>query len=172
MPSVPPDLTWLDLTWLDNFCQFIEYTEAFVVQWEVNTTLEMPTKFAIYTKCNESPLLSERYTLCGAKAGIGIDAEPITITVDPWTGRPESFLRFTVVPKSSQVKHKKDKVMISKCKKSFLLCFLIESLLVSFFAVYLRSVFLIVFLIVFNLDLIHPWGPLGEAHGAHELSGG
>ena len=79
-----------------------------MVQWEVNTTLEKPTNFAIYTKCNESPLLSERYTLCGAKPGIGIDAKPITITVDPWSGRPESFLRFTVVPKSSQVKHKKD----------------------------------------------------------------
>ena len=56
--------------------------------------------------------------------------------------------------------------MISKCKKSFLLCFLIENLVV-FFAVYL-----LVFLIAFNLDLILFGGTLGEAHGAHELSGG
>ena len=83
-----------------------------MVQWEVNTTLEMPTNFAMWTKCSESPLLSERYTLCGATPGIGIDVEPITITVDPWTGRPESLLRFAVVPKSSKVKDKKDKVMI------------------------------------------------------------
>ena len=79
-----------------------------MVQWGVATTLEMPTNFAIYTKCNESPLLSERYTLCGAKAGIGIDAKPITITVDPWSGRPESLLRFTVVPKSLEVKDEED----------------------------------------------------------------
>ena len=97
-----------------------------MVQWEVATTLEMPTNFAIYTKCNESPLLSERYTLCGATPGIGIDAKPITITVDPWSGRPESFLRFTVVPKSSQVKDKKDKVMIFlKCKNHGLLFFFV-----------------------------------------------
>ena len=79
-----------------------------MVQWEVNTTLEMPTNFAMCTKCNESPLLSERYTLCGATPGIGIDVEPITITVDPWSGRPESFLRFTVVPKSLEVKDEED----------------------------------------------------------------
>ena len=80
------------------------------MQWGISTNLEMPREdFAMYTKCNESPLLSERYTLCGAKAGI--DGEPITIQVDPWSGRPESLLRFTVVPKK-EVEDKKDKVMI------------------------------------------------------------
>ncbi len=79
------------------------------MQWEVPTNLEVPRDFANYTKCKESPLLSERYKLCGAANGF--DTKPVTIQVDPWTGRLESPLRFTVV---AQVKDKKDKVRILK----------------------------------------------------------
>ena len=78
VPTFPPDLT-------SQF--FTNESNTLRPLWcngKVNTTLEMPADFAIYTKCNESPLLSERYTLCGATSGIGIDAKPITITVDPW----------------------------------------------------------------------------------------
>ena len=104
-----------------------------MVQWDVTTNLEMPREdFAMYTKCHESPLLSERYTLCGAKAGI--DAKPITIQVDPWSGRPDSLLRFTVVPKK-EMKDKKDKVMIFEAKKNhgllLLFVFLLKVLLCS-----------------------------------------
>ena len=85
--------------------------QAFEVQWEVTTNQEVPRDFPKYTKCKESPLLSERYKLCGAANGF--DTKPITIQVDPWTGRLESPLRFTVVSKK-QVRDKKDKVRILK----------------------------------------------------------
>ena len=56
-------------------------------------------------------------------------------------------------------------------------CCLFSYSLVVFFAVYLTSVLITCFPFCFqflfaHLDLIHPGGTLGGAHGPHELPGG
>lgn len=65
-----------------------------MVKWEEPSDLKMPIAFAEYTKCKESPVLSERLKICGATNGI--DTKPITVQVDLWTGRPQSSLQFTI----------------------------------------------------------------------------
>ena len=82
-----------------------------MVKWEEPSDLKMPTAFAEYTKCKESPLLSERLKICGATDGI--DTKPITVQVDLWTGRPQSALQFTVGSVSENAM--KARVRVWKC---------------------------------------------------------
>ena len=82
-----------------------------MVKWEEPSDLKMPTAFAEYTKCKESPLLSERLKICGATNGI--DTKPITVQVDLWTGRPQSALQFTIGSVSEN--DMKARVRVWKC---------------------------------------------------------
>ena len=93
----------------------------------------MPIAFADYTKCNESPVLSERLQICGATNGI--DAKPITVQVDLWTGRPQSALQFTIGSVSENAM--KDRVRVWKCGTMaifviFLYCSVVLFLLLMF----------------------------------------
>ena len=62
--------------------------------------LDLPVDFLEHSKCRNSSFLRSRYQLCGAKHGI--ETKAVTMSIDPWTGRLDSPLRFTIVPKDGE----------------------------------------------------------------------
>ena len=62
--------------------------------------LDLPVDFLEHSKCRNSSFLRSRYQLCGAQHGIKTKA--VTMSIDPWTGRLHSPLRFTIVPKDRE----------------------------------------------------------------------
>ena len=62
--------------------------------------LDLPVDFLEHSKCRNSSFLRSRYQLCGAKHGI--ETKAVTMSIDPWTGRLDSPLRFAIVPKDGE----------------------------------------------------------------------
>ena len=62
--------------------------------------LDLPVGFLEHSKCRNSSFLRSRYQVCGAQHGIKTKA--VTMSIDPWTGRLDSPLRFTTVPKDGE----------------------------------------------------------------------
>ena len=62
--------------------------------------LDLPVDFLEHSKCRNSSFLRSRYQLCGAKHGI--ETKAVTMSIDPWTGRLDSPLGFTIVPKDGE----------------------------------------------------------------------
>ena len=62
--------------------------------------LDLPVDFFEHSKCRNSSFLRSRYKVCGAQHGIKTKA--VTMSIDPWTGRLHSPLRFTIVPKDGE----------------------------------------------------------------------
>lgn len=102
-----------------------------MVDWELEATEQCtPMNLTNSTKCRESAFLRERYEACGASHGSR--AKPITMAMNPWTGRLRSASHFTV---KNRVK---DKVKVGTgsnyMKKTCCVsCFyILDSFLVSF----------------------------------------
>ena len=62
--------------------------------------LDLPVDFLEHSKCRNGSFLRSRYQLCGAQHGI--ETKAVTMSIDPWTGRLDSPLRFTIVPKDGE----------------------------------------------------------------------
>ncbi len=79
-----------------------ETAKAFVVEWDPKPRdFEMPMEYYLeHSKCRKSSFLRSRYQVCGAKHGI--ETKAVNVSIDPWTGRLESPLRFTIVPEDGE----------------------------------------------------------------------
>ena len=77
------------------------HSQAFEVDWDPKPPeLDLPVDFLEHSKCRNSSFLRSRYQVCGAQHGIKTKA--VTMSIDPWTGRLDSPLRFTMVPKDGE----------------------------------------------------------------------
>ena len=72
-----------------------------MVDWDPKPPeLDLPVDFLEHSKCRNSSFLRSRYQVCGAKHGI--ETKAVTMSINPWTGRLDSPLRFTIVPKDGE----------------------------------------------------------------------
>jgi len=71
------------------------------VDWDPKPPeLDLPVDFLEHSKCRNSSFLRSRYQVCGAQHGI--ETKAVNMSIDPWTGRLHSPLRFTIVPKDGE----------------------------------------------------------------------
>ena len=77
------------------------HSQAFEVDWDPEPPeLDLHVDFLEHSKCRNSSFLRSRYQVCGAQHGI--ETKAVTMSIDPWTGRLDSPLRFTIVPKDGE----------------------------------------------------------------------
>ena len=77
------------------------HNQAFEVDWDPKPPeLDLPVDFLEHSKCRNNNFLRSRYKVCGAQHGI--ETKGVTMSIDPWTGKLHSPLRFTIVPKDGE----------------------------------------------------------------------